>query len=224
MESKIKKCLILANGKPPKKKDILWLSEQGYNTLICADGGANFAYKMGFTPDYIIGDMDSLLPDVRKKYEKKSKIINYKRQNDTDIEKCLKVAVKNGFSETILLGATGGRLDHYFCNMGIPLKFSKSIHVRILHENSFLYVAEGNVQFQSRKGELISLYGFDKKTKITSSGLKYKLDKSTLKFGEKESTSNMAVSDEVKLKIKGGKIYLIRDFKEIKKLGFFSNS
>ena len=40
--------------------------------------------------------------------------------------------------EVILLGATGDRLDHSFCNLGIALKFDDKIKINVLHQKSYL--------------------------------------------------------------------------------------
>ena len=220
----MKKALILANGFYPKKSVIKYLLNNGFSTLVCADGGANSAFKLGLIPDLIIGDLDSIYADVKSFYESRSKIIVYTRQSDTDVEKCLKYLIKNKFTEVILLGATGDRLDHSFCNMGIVLKFYNEIKINILHQKSFLQCFTGNVLLKTVNNEIISLYGFDKKTKIKSIGLKYPLEKISLQFGEKESTSNVAVSNKVELKITGGKIFVIRDFNSLRKNGHFQQS
>ena len=217
----MKKALILANGLHPKKTVIEYLQNNGYKTLVCADGGANSAYKLKLIPEFIIGDLDSINPNVKKFYEKKSKIIKYERQNDTDVEKCLKFIIKKNYDEVILLGATGDRLDHSFCNMGIVLKFFNEIKINILHQKSFLNCFTGKVVLNTLKDEIISLYGFDKKTKIKSVGLKYPLENVSLPFGEKESTSNAAVSNKVELKVTGGKIFVVRDFNTLRKNGYF---
>ena len=217
----MKKALILANGLHPKKTVIEYLQNNGYKTLVCADGGANSAYKLKLIPEFIIGDLDSINPNVKKFYEKKSKIIKYERQNDTDVEKCLKFLIRKKYDEVILLGATGDRLDHSFCNMGIVLKFFNEIKINILHQKSFLNCFTGKVVLNTLKDEIISLYGFDKKTKIKSVGLKYPLENVSLPFGEKESTSNAAVSNKVELKVTGGKIFVVRDFNTLRKNGYF---
>lgn len=217
----MKKCIILANGKPPHKSVITFFKKNGFDTLICADGGANTALKMNLTPDFIIGDLDSISDATLKKFKNSLKIIQYKRQNDTDVEKCLKYAIKNKFDEALLIGITGDRLDHTFCNLGIVLKFFSKIKLSLLAENSYLKPYTGDVRLKTRKGEIISLYGFDKKTKITSKGLKYPLKNISLPFGEKESTSNVSTSNSIKLKIKNGIIFVIRDFKTIKKHDLF---
>jgi len=189
--------------------------------LLCADGGADSALRLGLTPAFIIGDLDSISKEAIKKFKKTSEIIQYKRQNDTDVEKCLKFAIKNKYDEALLIGVTGNRLDHTICNLGIVLKFFTKINLSLLAENSYLKPYTGEVLLKTQKGEIISLYGFDKKTKIISEGLKYPLKNISLPFGEKESTSNVSTSNSIQLKIRNGIIFIIRDFNFIKKYDLF---
>ena len=217
----MKKCIILANGNPPKKKVISFFRKNSFNTLICADGGANSALQMSLVPDVIIGDLDSISSEALKNFRTESKIIQLKRQNDTDVEKCLKYAIKSGFDKVILMGVTGNRLDHIFCNLGIVFKFYSQINISLVAESSFLLPYKGIVKLKTNPGEIISLYGFDSKTKITSSGLKYPLRNVSLPFGEKESTSNVAIGKIVELKINGGIIFVIRDVNLMMKYDLF---
>jgi len=217
----MKRCIIIANGKSPRKSVIEFLAKQGYNTIICADGGANSALMLGITPNYIIGDLDSIKDETEKYYASKSKIVKIKRQNDTDVEKCLKFAIKKRMKEAVLVGVTGDRLDHTFCNLGIILKFYDKISLRIIAEKSLLSAHSGTIEIPVKLGETISLYGFSEKTKITSTGLKYQLKNTDLPFGVKESTSNVATEGKIKLKIKNGIVFIIRDFNLVKKNGLF---
>ncbi len=215
----MKKCIVLANGQPLPEKIFNYLESIGYNKLICADGGANSAFKYELIPDYIIGDLDSIKPEIYDYYYDKCEIIQIVRQNDTDVEKCLKFAYKNKFNDIILLGATGDRLDHSFCNLGITLKFFGKLRIRVIHQKSILSVYKGTTILRTVPGETISIYGFDAKTKFVSEGLKYSLKNFALPFGAKESTSNIAIGEEVRLKIKGGKAFVIRNFDVMRKNG-----
>ena len=217
----MKKCIILANGKSPRKSVITFFQKNGFDTLLCADGGTDSALRLGLSPDYIIGDLDSISKEAIKKFKTTSKILQYKRQNDTDVEKCLNFAIKNKFDEALLIGVTGNRLDHTLCNLGIVLKFFNKIKLSLLAENSYLKPYTGDVRLQTQKSEIISLYGFDKKTKITSKGLKYPLKNISLPFGEKESTSNVSTSNSIQLKISNGIIFIIRDFNTMKNYDLF---
>jgi thiamine pyrophosphokinase len=219
----LKKCIILANGYPPRKILIKFFQNRGFSTLICADGGANSALKMNLIPDVIMGDMDSISNDAKRKFGKTFKIISIKRQNDTDVEKCLKYANQKKYTEVLLTGVTGNRLDHTICNLGIVLKFFPQINISLIAEESYLKPYEGNVRLKSIKGETISIYGFDRKTKIQSKGLKYPLKDVALPFGKKESTSNVATRRDVELNIRGGVIFIIRDVNVMIKRKLFDN-
>jgi len=213
----MKKCILLANGDSPKKSIVSYLMKKGYNTFICADGGANSAKKLNLIPDVIIGDLDSISDKTLKYYSNKCNVIKLRRQNYTDVEKCLKYAIKQGFTNAIMVGATGSRLDHSFCNMGIVLKYSNKIKIKILHRDSLLEVVYGKLTFSTSRHETISIYGIDQQTTITSKGLKYKLCNTALPFGVSESTSNYAIGNRVTLDVKGGKVFLIRDVNILKK-------
>lgn len=211
----MKKCLILGNGKAPKKKFIEFFISKGFDTIICADGGANSIRKLGLVPHFIIGDFDSISKETLLFFEGKSTLIKLKRQNDTDVEKCLKFAIKKKINEAILFGVTGDRLDHTICNLGIVIKFFNKIKCFIAAEKSFLFPLNVSSEIKTIPDETISLYAFDSKTKITSRGLKYPIKNLSLRFGEKESTSNQALSNKIYLKISNGIVFVIRDLETI---------
>ena len=217
-------CIITANGDKPSKQNINYLIKNGVETIIAADGGANSCYKLGVNPQYIIGDFDSISPEVLDYYKDKSELIKYTRQNDTDVEKALKFAIRKKYETVYLLGGTGDRLDHSICNLGIVLKFFAKIRIIIIHGKTVLFPYNKDVKLQSTHNETISLYAFNADTKITSKELKYPLRNTQLPFGEKESTSNVALADSFELKISGGIIFVIRELKEMKRNGLLLKS
>jgi len=220
----MKKCLIIANGKSPTKKVVEFFVQKDFNTIICADGGANSARKLNLLPDFIIGDLDSITDDNLKYYSKKVSIIKYKRQNDTDVDKSIKFAIKNKFAQIVLLGVTGDRLDHTICNLGMVIKYLYKIKIYIAAEKSFLIPVKDQINFGSKPGEIFSIYAFDSRTKISSTGLKYKLNNTTLPFGLKESTSNVSLSENVTIKVENGVAFVIRELQNIIKYDLFQST
>ncbi len=216
----MKKCIIIANGKSPGKKLFPFLRTKNYKDIICADGGANSARKLGITPKYIVGDFDSITSTSLNYFRRKSAIVQIKNQDDTDVEKTLKYAIKKGYNDCVLLGVIGNRLDHSICNLSIVLKFSDRIRIRIIYEKSLLSVEKDDVELKTFPGEIISIFSFDSKTKIQSKGLKYELQNISLPFGKKESESNEAVGNSVSIKVKKGSIFLIRSFDIVRRNDF----
>lgn len=215
----MKKAIIIANGEIPAKGLLSKLRILGYSEIYCADGGANSAFKLKLIPKAIIGDLDSVDEEVLKFYEGKTEIVKLDRQDDTDVEKVLKYLIKRRYSNVVLLGATGDRLDHSFGNVGLLLKYSNRLDVKLIHKKSVAQVIAGKNRFETEIGETISLFGFDSKTKFKSKGLKYPLKNITLRFGEREGTSNEASKEEVELDITGGKALLVRELKYAVKNG-----
>ncbi len=88
--------------------------------IIGIDRGLDFCYRNQIHPDYILGDFDSIDKEILDYYENQSEIPvkRYKPEKDaTDTRIGLELAINLGSSRVFLLGATGGRLDHYMGNL-----------------------------------------------------------------------------------------------------------
>jgi thiamine pyrophosphokinase len=89
---------------------------KGEVLLAAADSGLILAEKAGIKPDWVIGDMDSLLEygknGLLDRYPAE-KVRRYPRDKDfTDTELVLRLLWDNACDEIWLLGGGGGRLDH----------------------------------------------------------------------------------------------------------------
>ncbi len=207
-----KKAIIIGNGYLPKKKQILILKKFDFVDIFCADGGANNLFKTKLNPQFIIGDLDSVKPEILDYYRSKNcQIFKISSQNNTDIEKVLDYLLFNGYSEAILFGATGDRLDHTIGNLSILIKYYERIKIHIIHYNSVLSCYFGETSFKVKPGEIISFYGLDNNTKFTTKGLKYNLQNELLYLGYRESTSNEAEEEEITI-TSNRKYLVIRDF------------
>lgn len=81
--------------------------------LLAADQGAAHLARLGYMPDLIVGDFDSLgrVPEgdniIRHPVEK----------DDTDSMLAIKTGLARGYREFLLYGCLGGRLDHAYANL-----------------------------------------------------------------------------------------------------------
>ncbi len=208
-------CIILANGRAPAKKYFDHFYLHGYSWLICADGGANSAREMELVPDLIAGDLDSITGENIEFFRRLCDINRIESQDDTDVEKCLKLAINMGFTHCILMGGTGDRLDHSFNNIGIALKYNGRIKISMLSETSLMMIVEGKTVINGIKGETVSLFGIDGETKFTTAGLKYPLDHESLQFGVRDGTSNVATEGEFSVLVEGGAGILFREIEKV---------
>ncbi len=209
------KAILLANGKAPRKSFFRFAKEHGFETIICADGGANSAKKMGIMPNAIIGDLDSVSSHVVKEFSSSSKIIHLIDQDTTDMEKALIYCVEKGITEVLLAGVTGTRLDHSLANLSLLQRFMTTLSITLMSEDSLLTSVSSSKSFICNPGDVFSIYGFGQEAIVSTQGLKYELNESPIRFGAFDSTSNTAVSGNVTVTIQNGYCFVIRSFKEV---------
>jgi thiamine pyrophosphokinase len=202
----MKRALILANGKPPNRRLIQKFFTSA-DWFICADGGANTAARFGYTPDLIIGDLDSIKKETLAIFRNVD-VKKLKDQNSTDLEKALRAAIRRKCGEIVVLGATGGRLDHAMGNLSALAKFSRSTHITFIDTSgkfiSANYLFESNLPI----GSLISLLPLSRCSGIVTTGLKWNLKNESLELGVRESTSNVVISSPVKIKVENGSLII----------------
>ena len=169
--------VILANGDFPKHPNPLHILNEAI-TIICCDGAVNNLEEYGIIPSHIIGDMDSISPDLKNKY--KDKLIHVPEQNENDLRKALKWAENNGAKKASILGATGKRDDHSLANIFTLLEFPSQLKMTIFTDHGKFSAVKGEHKFDSFTGEQVSLFSVDQTIEITSTYLKYNLNSKKL--------------------------------------------
>ena len=103
-----------------------YLADKSFDTVACADSGLEAAHAVGVNVDYIMGDFDSVSQETLAEYrsaDKAAKFVQYPKAKDyTDTQMVLEWILSEGASEITILGATGGRLDHFLSNLNILMK------------------------------------------------------------------------------------------------------
>ena len=141
-------------------------------TIICTDGGADQLSPHNFTPDIIVGDMDST----------KLKIENFKGlwisspdQNRTDLQKTLDWCIANDLTEVTVLGIMGKREDHSLGNLHVLAEFSQKMNIQFITNYAVIYCTQGKKTFSSMAGQQISIVAIENVQPISTVGLKYEL-------------------------------------------------
>ena len=174
-----------SNPTHPIVKDRL----KSINTFFCVDGGADKLITMGYTPDVILGDLDSI--DKEKKIYN-STIVYLKDQSKNDLEKSISWCVNQGIDELELFGFSYGRDDHHLANLFIMKDFSDKVRMKMYTDKSLIFCINEHSTFLSKANQTVSIFTFTKKTTITTSGLKYALKNSSLAYPS-QGISNLAI-------------------------------
>ncbi len=207
----MKIAVIIGNGKKPGKAVLNYILNSGPVFIVAADGGANHLYELDIIPDLIIGDMDSISEEAKIYFQSKSTFEKLERQDDTDIEKAVKYLIDQNYTEAYLVSCDGFRLDHSINNISHLIKYFDRIKLKFIDSETFAVPYANKINLTTQLGETISLYGFSDKTRVTSLGLKYPLERTLLQFGFSDSTSNEANADSIHLEIEDGIIIIFRN-------------
>lgn len=87
--------------------------------VVAADGGLRLAERLGVRPVRLVADFDSL-PEMKEPAEFPVKRLP-EQKDDTDTLAAARWGLGEGYRDFLLLGATGGRLDHTVANLAVLL-------------------------------------------------------------------------------------------------------
>jgi thiamine pyrophosphokinase len=165
--------VVLANGRFPTAKHCLEILNNASH-IICCDEAADRLLEYGKIPDVIIGDLDSVSQRTLEQY--RDIIIAREDQETNDLTKAVTWCMEQKYSSITILGATGIREDHTLGNISLLLEYNRLIDARIVSDYGEFSVLQSGVQVPSYPGEQISFFSVDNNVRVTSEGLKYKLD------------------------------------------------
>ena len=207
--------LLFANGQANSGEMVeLVLSHMDTPYVLCADGGALNAVKFGYTPQTIIGDLDSLTTDQLLKFEANgASIIRYPAEKDeTDLELALYWCIEHHAKSIIIVGGLGGRFDQTLANIYLlSLPQLQNIHVAVVEDKqSIRLLRAGEYQIDGNVGDTISLMPIgDRVQGITTTALKYPLKDEDLLLGPARGVSNVMIEDLATISIRDGLLLLV---------------
>lgn len=191
--------------------------ESGDNCfLIGVDSGNLFLYEHRITPDYIVGDFDSLSEEIVDyyKHETKVPIREFDPVKDyTDTEIAVHLAMEKGCENIYLYGATGTRLDHVLGNiqtLSIPHK--AGVHAEIRDSYNRIRVIEKEEVLYREKmfGPYFSVFPLDGIVEhFYIKGAKYPLTDHRLTPYDSLCVSNQAKEEKVTITFPKGLVVLM---------------
>lgn len=185
--------------------------------IVCADSGARHLDALGLTPQVIVGDMDSIAPDLLERFRKQgSRIIPYPADKEkTDTWLALEYALDMKPEQVIIFGALGGRIDHALANISLlALTAERGITARIIDEWCEMFVITGEAAIDGEKGQTLSLLPLTTEvTGISLTGFQYPLDSGTMEIGKPYGISNRLVSERGTVSVASGLLLAIRYFR-----------
>ncbi len=204
---------VLCNG---SVHDYAWLGSviKGLDGLICADGGSNHAYRLGLAPQLIVGDLDSVRPEILEHYRAAGvPVKQYPKEKDmTDLQLALAEAVAWGAKTVLLLAATGRRLDHTLGNLSVlAYLHARGVRGIILDETNEIRLWEKEALIKGESGEEVSLLPLTTRvTGVSTENLKYAVKDGVFEIGNPYGISNILTSPTARVKFSEGLLLTVK--------------
>ncbi len=195
-----------------------YLREFRPDRILAADRGLEFCRRHKIRPDLILGDFDSVDPDLIREYETR-KDIPIRRYNPvkdtTDTAIALEAALELGATEICFLGAAGTRLDHTLSNIyNLYLLWRKGLRGSLVDaHNRITMPPEKEVRLKKNQqfGKYVSYFPFREQVEgLTLEGFQYPLQNYTLTLGDGGlSVSNEILAEEARITYRTGILVLV---------------
>ncbi|MGM9999562.1 MAG: thiamine diphosphokinase [Candidatus Bruticola sp.] len=204
----------IVGGGSPSQSDWLRNSYKDGDCIIAADRGALYLKESGLQPDLLLGDFDSLPPNILVEMQKKSlQILTFPcDKNYSDLELALLAAHKLGFTQAVITAALGGRLDHCLFNVISLLQLADELGIdTILAEQNcqVCQLQQKSRSWQGLQGWLLSLIPLDSETEVSVRGTKWPLEHSVLRRSSTRGLSNIITAEHAALECHSGRLIAV---------------
>lgn len=196
------KILIIAGGEMDISFGEEYLKSHSFDRVACADAGLDAARALHLPVDCVMGDFDSVSGEVLEEYRsrenagsRETELIQYPPEKDaTDLNLVLDWAVEQQPEEIVILGATGGRLDHFLANVNLLMEpLSRGIPAYIVDRCNKLCLLNHSQMFRREElhGKYISFLPLTERVRnVTLRGFRYELDGRDMFLGSSLGVSN----------------------------------
>lgn len=207
------RCVILSAG-PVEDSERLRPLLKTDDWFIAADGGGRLAAALGVKPAVLVADFDSSAPpDTGGDTE----IVRLPTEKDwTDTQAAAMLALDRGYRDFLLLGCTGGRLDHTLANIAVLLYLlRRGADALMADERNFLRLyGPGRYRVERRAGYKLSLFPYGGEVEgITVKNVRYPLEKARLTPDNSLGVSNEFLENPAEISFDKGvlMVFLSKD-------------
>jgi thiamine pyrophosphokinase len=206
------KASILVNGYANPNEALL-NEIKACDLIVCADGAATWAIDAGLQPHVLIGDMDSIPPELPGTLEKAGVEIIYlpREKDDTDAQAAIDLAIARGADKFLITGALGGRLDHTLGNIMLLVRLARAgKEARIAETGQMVMAACSDIHLCGVPGGLISIIPFGDGLFIEKTeGLAYPISHKKIPCDITLGISNVFTSSQARIEITSGTAIII---------------
>jgi len=206
--------LIFIGGDPPHPNVRQYLPADAF--VIAADSGYAHAIAMGFMPNELVGDMDSITAiDLTDARDSNILISQYPADKDlTDTEIAIASAIARNSSNITVVSGGGDRFDHVLAMMHSLASSALTVDTNLFLGTARVSYATYTKEFRinTQPGNTISLIPLGGAATVTTTGLQWELNNDTLQSFASRGVSNIATGETVSISVTDGSLVVIEPF------------
>jgi thiamine pyrophosphokinase len=183
-----------------------------HSILVACDSGISTLLRNGLSPDFFLGDLDSVNPDVVLQFKGKIKgFFQFPIPKDkTDSELGVDLALKENAEEIIIIGGLGERLDHTLSNILLLLKIHQAgVKGQIIGAKERIFLLPDLFELEAPPGSLFSLIPLGRVVSINILGARFPLEDGEMVPGSTLGISNIIEGGILRVKKQGGPLFLV---------------
>lgn len=209
------KTVIVAGGTIDTGFSLDFCKKENFKYIIGVDAGTKFLYENSIRPDVIVGDFDSLSPEILFYYEESGiPVRRFQPQKDaSDMEIAVKTALDAGSTQLYILGGTGTRLDHVLSNiqtLAIPEKLGVRSFLIDANNRIRLLMQPLTIKKEQQFGKYVSFFPLTTVvTGVCLEGFAYPLNNHTFTSEDSLGVSNEIKEEEVRIAFKEGILIMV---------------
>jgi len=208
----MRRCVIIGGADINRAERIRSMLRKDDYVIYC-DSGLRHREALGAEPSLIVGDFDSHEnPNLPVET-----IVLPRAKDDTDTVYAAREAVKRGFTEFLLVGVIGARLDHSIGNVSILLKLdSLGKKATIVDDYSEMEIVSKEKAVIDGAVSYFSLLAVDGTARgITITGAKFPLSDAEITPEYQYGVSNEVLPGQTaEVTVKEGRLLLVKVYKE----------
>lgn len=200
----MKQCLVVSGGPLEPEFAAEFVNKRTFDYVIAVDNGLMVCEAIGLRPDIAVGDFDTFGKERMEALRERAGWdveVHRPEKDETDTELAFRAAIKAGCVKGVVLGATGGRLDHELSNIHLLFQAKRrglSMEIFDRRNRIFLLEARDGKQTFRREtayGTYVSFLPLSETVEgITLEGFRYPLHKKNISILENPS---LCVSNEL---------------------------
>jgi thiamine pyrophosphokinase len=204
--------LVFAGGDPLDRRWVDALPRDAH--VVAADSGLEQVHAHGLTAHLLVGDMDSVRDETREHAEQRGTVVEQHStdKDATDLELALAAAKAAGATRMLVVGAGGGRLDHFLGNVVLLAAPEwAGIEVHALIGPAHVAVVRDRTTLRGTVGSTLSLLpAAGPALGISTTGLRWPLRDEDLHPGTTRGVSNEMTEPVATVSLRDGVLLAIQ--------------